>query len=91
MAEADEACDVKEWHDGEDAVGLVRWEGLQLAELEALGDYVVVGEHDSFGEAGGTAGEVEIAAYLLIVFVGWDAPGCCWDGEGGAMFHERLY
>jgi len=34
---------------------------LELAELVALGYYVVMGELDGFGEAGGAGGEVEVA------------------------------
>ena len=42
MTEADEACDVEERHDGEDSVGFICGEGLELAELQALRDDVVV-------------------------------------------------
>jgi len=71
--EADETGDVEEGHYGEDPVfreavlvfgrwGVGRGEDLQLTKLVALGDYVVVGEHDGFREAGGAGGEVEVAA-----------------------------
>ena len=35
---------MEQWHDGEDAVAFVRRDDLELAELEALRYYVVVGE-----------------------------------------------
>lgn len=79
VAEADEARDVEEGHDGEDFVARARGDELELAQLVALGDDVVVGEHDGFGEAGGAGAEVEVAAYFFVCLVGGDGV---WGGGG---------
>lgn len=51
---ADQAGDVEERRYSQDTVSFAGLDDLELAELVALGDDVVVGEHDCFGEAGGS-------------------------------------
>ena len=65
---------MEERHDGEDSVGFVAREGLELAELEALGYDVVVREHNGFGETGGTTREVEVATDLLVGLAVGNSP-----------------
>lgn len=46
---SNETRDVEQRRNGEDAVAFSRFYDLELPELVALGDDVVVGEHDGFG------------------------------------------
>lgn len=55
---ADEACDVEERSYGQGAEFFAGFDDLDLAELVALSDDIVVREHDCFGMAGCARGEV---------------------------------
>lgn len=90
MAEAHEAGDVEKGHDGEDLVAGPWCQELELLQLVALCDEVMVGDHDGFGETGCAGGEVQVAADFLVGLVLGDAPGGLRVGDLSAEGDEVL-